>query len=239
MTASAATLTASPLLRQFADRDTGALSYLLACPESRQAIIIDPLLEHVPLYLAVLDELDLKLTHVLDTHIHADHTTGSAALRTATGARICLGDCCGADGYDQALTAGEQLAAGSIALEILHTPGHTPGCLTFRWRDRLFTGDCLLIGGAGGTDEPGGDPGRLFDSITRNLLPLPDETLVYPGHDTQGRRVSCIGEERRQNPLFSGISRDEFISRRAAGGGQLPVDMKKHLAANLRCGAPA
>lgn len=230
---------AGSLLRQFADRGTGALAYLLACPASHQAILIDPLLEQVPLYLGVLDELGLSLAYVLDTHIHADHVTGAAVLQAATGARIATPRRSGAQGCDQVLDAGDCLIVGSLRIEALATPGHTPHCLSFRCQDRLFTGDSLHIGGAGSTAEPGGDAGRLYDSVTRSLLPLPDETLVYPGHDSQGRRVSCIGEERRHNPLFAGISRDEFISRRSAAEAPPPAGITDHLAANLRCGAPA
>lgn len=225
------------LLRQFADRDSGTLSYLLACLRTRQAVFIDPVLAHVTLYLGVLDELGLSLTYTLDTHIHADHATAAAALRDATGSRIAVPRRSGARGCNLVLDDGDCLAAGGITLVAMHTPGHTPHCLTYRWRDRLFTGDSLHIGGAGSTGEPGGDPGRLYDSVTRLLLPLADETLVYPGHDSQGRRVGCIGEERRQNPLFAGVSRDEFISRRSDGEA-VPAGMDEHIAANLRCGAP-
>ncbi len=226
------------LLRQFADRATGALSYLLACADSRQAVMIDPVQGDLSLYLGVLDELGLCLAYAVDTHLHADHVTGAAALRAATGARIAVPRHCGAGGCDLLLADGDRLTAGTIALEVLATPGHTAHSLTLRWRDRLFTGDSLLIGSAGGTGEPGGDAGRLYDSVTRVLLPLPDETLLYPGHDHQGRRVGCIGEERRCNPLFAGVSRDEFISRRAAGDDAPPPDAAACIAANQRCGAP-
>ena len=227
---------ASPLLRQFADRATGALAYLLAYRPGRQAVLIDPVREQVPLYLGVLDELGLDLTYVLDTHLHADHVTGATALREATGARIAVPRRSGARGCDLVLDEGDVVTTGDIVLDVLHTPGHTPHCLTFRWQDRLFTGDSLHLGGAGSTGEPGGDPGRLYDSVTRRLLPLPDETLVYPGHDSQGRRVGCIGEERRHNPLFAGISRDEFISRRSSRE-EAPADLAACIATNLCCGA--
>lgn len=224
------------LLRQFADRATGALSYLLGCGESHEAIMIDPVLDDLPLYLGVLGELDLNLTFVLDTHIHADHVTAAAALREATGACVGVSRLAGARGANLLLEGGDRLNAGTLALEAVATPGHTAHCLTYRWQDRLFTGDSLLIGGAGSTDEPGGDAGRLYDSVTQLLLPLADETLIYPAHDHQGRRVGCVGEERRQNPAFAGVSRDEFVSRRAQETPPKLPQKAACIAANLCCG---
>lgn len=225
------------LLRQFADRSTGALSYLIGCGETHEAIMIDPVLADLPLYLGVLGELSLQLTYVLETHIHADHISAAAALRDATGACVALPHLAMARGANLQLEDGDRLIAGTLVLDILATPGHTPHCLTYRWKDRLFTGDSLLIGGAGSTSEPGADAGRLYDSVTSRLLPLADETLIYPAHDHQGRRVGCIGEERRQNPAFAGVSRDEFVSRRAQAGEPALPQAASCIAANLYCGA--
>lgn len=225
------------LLRQFADRSTGALSYLLGCGESHEAIMIDPVADDLLLYLGVLGELSLNLTYVLETHIHADHVTAAAALRDATGACVGVPRVAGVRGANLQLEGGDHLTAGALDLEIIATPGHTAHCLTYRWQDRLFTGDSLLIGGAGSTGEPGGDAGRLYDSVTHFLLPLADETLIYPAHDHQGRRVGCIGEERRQNPAFAGVSRDEFVSRCAHGAQPSLPQQAACIAANLRCGA--
>lgn len=199
-------------LRQFLDRSSSTLSYLLACPSSRRALMIDPVRDDLTLYLGVLGEMRWQLELVLETHWHADHVSAAAALRQATGARVACGDP-RIEGADRQLLDGEQLDLGSLSIQVIATPGHTPYCLSYQCVDRLFTGDCLLIGDCGNLSGQGADAGRLYDSITRKLLCYPDEMLLYPGHDPQGRQVSCIGEERRNNPFLNGISRDEFIAR--------------------------
>ena len=224
-------------IRQFLDRPTSSLSYLLACRQSRRAVMIDPVLDDLALYLGVLDEMNWQLGYVLETHLHVDHVSASGALRQATGALLACGDpqieCA-----DRRLLSGEHLEIGSLDIEVIATPGHTPYCLTYQCADRLFTGDCLLIGDCGNLCSKGADAGRLYDSITRKLLCFSDETLLYPGHDQQGRQVSCIGEERRNNPLFNGASRDEFIARMAARPCPLPERAREIEAANRQCGLP-
>lgn len=224
--------------RQFLDRSTGSLSYLIACPAQGQALMIDPVLEHLPLYLGVLSEMGWRLTHVLETHVHADHVTAAAALHRQTGAAIGVCRRAGVRGAQLLLDGGDTVRCGDQQVTALATPGHTPACLTYCWRDRLFTGDCLLIGGCGDLAEPGANAARLYDTITRKLLSLPDETLVYPGHDWQGRQVSCIGEERRNNPLFQGHSRDAFVALASARPPPQLPGAEAILAANRRCGAP-
>lgn len=225
-----------PLLRRFWDSSTGTCSYLIGSAAARQAVFIDPVREQVPLYLGVLQELGLHLAAVLETHVHADHVTAAGVLRQLTGAAVMGSRQGGLEGADRLLADGEWVAFGDLAFDVLATPGHSPGCLTYCWGDRLFTGDSLLIGGCGRTDEPGGNGGQLFDSLTRRLLTRPDEHLVYPGHGTQQRWVSCIGEEKRTNPMLLGISRDEFIAlNRRREEPPLP-GLADKLAANRRCG---
>lgn len=202
-------------IRQFIDRPSASLSYLLACPDSRRAVMIDPVQDNLALYLAVLDEMKWELDCVLETHLHVDHITAAGKLRLATGAHIACADE-QIETADRLLCEGDQITVGKLQINVIATPGHTPNCLTFHCADRLFTGDCLLIGDCGNLCGDGADAGRLYDSITRKLLRFPDETLLYPGHEQQGRQVSCIGDERRNNPLFCGISRDEFIARLAS-----------------------
>lgn len=222
------------LFRQLRDEATGAYSYLLGCRETGSALVIDPVVNQTPLYLGMLGELGLQLEWVLETHLHADHISAADSLREWTGAKIAVGSGSGIRDADRQLDDGEWISCGKLTLQALATPGHTPGCVSFHWRDRLFTGDCLLIGGCGRTDEPGSDGACLFDSVVRRLFAFPDETLVYPGHCLSGRRVSSIGEERESNPHFVGVSRDSFASGVIDEGlpGILPIAIE----ANRHCG---
>jgi len=227
---------AYPRLRRFHDARSGTCSYLIGDALLPQAALIDPVREDVSLYLGVLDELGYRLVYVLETHLHADHVSAGAALRELAGAAIACPRGSGVLGANLLLADGDRLPFGTGDIEVLATPGHSAACVTYRWQERLFTGDALLIGDCGRCDEAGGNSGQLYDSISRKLLPLPDELLVYPGHDRGERWVSCIGEERRRNPLLRGISRDEFIGRSRQKSEALPPAMAHNLAANRRCG---
>lgn len=222
--------------RQFHDPASGTFSYLLACERTAVGMVIDPVLGHEPLYLGVLGELSLRLAWVLETHLHADHISAADALRQRTGALVAVGRQSGIDEADRRLADGEQLTVGDVSIVVIATPGHTPGCVTYRWDDRLFTGDSLLIGGSGSIAEPGGNGVLLFDSVTKRLLPLADETLVYPGHGQDDRRVSCIGQERHGNPCFHGVCRDRFVAVKTASREPMPAAATTTLAANRHCG---
>jgi glyoxylase-like metal-dependent hydrolase (beta-lactamase superfamily II) len=205
------------MFRQLFDPASSTLSYLLACERTREAVLIDPVLEQHARDRALVAELGLSVRWLLDTHVHADHVTGAAALKAGWGAPVtAVGLACEAVGYEQALMHGERLDFGDEHLDVIATPGHTPGSMSFLWRDRLFTGDALLIGGCGRTDFQQGDAGQLYDAVTTRLFTLPGETLVYPGHDYRGRRVSCVEEERSTNPRLAGKTRAEFIALMAA-----------------------
>lgn len=224
------------LFHQFFDETSSTLTYLLADPITGDAVIIDPVSEHIGAYISFLQEQELQLGWVLDTHVHADHITGAAGLREYTGARSAVGAGCAVDCADRLLQDGDTIVFGNEVLRVIPTPGHTSNCVTFHWRDRLFTGDALLIGGCGRTDFQGGDAGLLYDSITERLFPLPDETLVYPGHDYKGARVSCIGQEKGSNPRLAGRSRQEFIQLMTHLNLPRPLMMDSALPANQRCG---
>lgn len=200
------------IFRQLFDADTWTYTYLIGDPLSGEAIFIDPVKGHVEEYLGLLAECGLKLKYTLETHVHADHVTGSGLLRQKTGAKTGVNPLCGASLADLALQDGEILRFGAEEIRVIATPGHTPGSISFLWRDRLFTGDSLFINGCGRTDFQGGDPGALYDAITTRLFSLPGEFLVYPGHDYNGRYVSCIAQERTLNPRLAGKSREEFIA---------------------------
>ncbi|MBT9597630.1 MAG: MBL fold metallo-hydrolase [Vitreoscilla sp.] len=221
------------------DPASSTFTYLLACDRTREAVLIDPVLEQQERDLALLAELGVTVRWVLDTHVHADHVTGAAALKASLPAQpvTAVGLACEAAGYDRPLMHGDRLPFGEESITVIATPGHTPGSMSFLWRDRVFTGDALLIGGCGRTDFQQGDAGQLYDAITQRLFTLPGETLVYPGHDYRGRRVSCIEEERATNPRLANRSRDEFIAVMAALDLPRPKLIDVAVPANKQAGA--
>jgi len=229
------------MFRQLFDPVSSTYTYLLACDRSREAVLIDPVMEQRERDLALLGELRLAPRWLLDTHVHADHVTSVSKLKQALppGAQptIAVGLACEADGYEYPLIDGERLVFGDEYLEVIATPGHTPGSMSFLWRDRIFTGDALLIGGCGRTDFQGGDPGHLYDAITQRLFTLPGETLVYPGHDYRGRRVSCIAEERETNARLAGKTREEFVALMGALNLPRPKLIDIAVPANKQAGA--
>lgn len=229
------------LFRQLFDADTSTYTYLLADERTGEAVIIDPVLEQLERDLALIEELGLRLVFAVDTHVHADHVTALGSLRERTGCKTILSERSGTGCADRMVKDGDRIRFGSHELEVLETPGHTAGCLSFVTGDRekVFTGDALLIRGSGRTDFQQGDSRKLYRSVHEKLFALPDSTLVYPGHDYKGRTVSSIGEEKRLNPrLGGGRSEAEFVELMA--NLQLPYPKKIDVAlpANLACGAP-
>jgi len=229
------------MFRQLFDRSSCTYTYLLASEHTGDAVLIDPVLEQQERDLALVAQLGVRVRWLLDTHVHADHVTAASALKAALPAAqaptTAVGLACEAAGYERALIHGDRLDFGDEHLDVIATPGHTPGSMSFLWRDKLFTGDALLIGGCGRTDFQGGNAGALYDSITTRLFTLPGETLVYPGHDYRGRRVSCIAEERENNPRLAGTSRDEFIALMAALNLPKPHLIDLAVPANKQAGA--
>ena len=201
------------LFKQLFDQETWTYTYLVADPANKDAVLIDPVITHTDEYLALLSKLGLTLKYTLETHVHADHITASGLLRQKLGAQTGVSALCGAETADFQIKDGDVFAfANGEQIKVIATPGHTKGSISFLWRDHVFTGDCLLIGGCGRTDFQGGDAGTQYDSITQRLFTLPDETLVYPGHDYQQRWVSNITQERTTNPRLANKTRDEFIT---------------------------
>ncbi len=206
--------------RQLYDARTRGYAYLLVDADRREAVIVDPAAGQATLYLALLDELRSHLTHVLLTHAHGGVAKGADELRPAANAVLLASRLCGLAQLDSPADDGSVVAFGDEILRCRATPGHTAGCVSYLWRDRVFTGDALLIGDCGSNGADGGDAGMLFDSITRKLLTLADETLVYPAHDYAGRRVSSIGEQREANSKLAGTTRDEFIAKHSRSHGE-------------------
>jgi len=201
--------------RQIFDPASQAFTYLLGDTRSGLAVVIDPGSEATTMpLLAMLAELGLSLHYVLQTHVHGTDPDHAAGLGERTGARAVAGGEVRAGRARKGVRHDETIAFGNEAIRVIGTPGHTPCSVSYLWNDRVFTGDSLLIEECGRTDLPGGDAAALYDSITRRLFVLPGETLVFPGHDSRGRTVSTIAEQRERNPAIAGLSRDEFITRR-------------------------
>src|SRR5436190_10610984 len=200
------------IFRQLFDSTSGTYSYLLASRRGGEALIIDPVLEKVERYLQLIKELDLKLVKAVDTHLHADHVTGLGALRDRTQCITVMGEASKVDVVSMRLSEGDKLTIEGVALDVIYTPGHTDDSYSFLMRDRVFTGDTLLIRGTGRTDFQNGDPRAQYDSIFNKLLKLPDETMVFPAHDYKGETVSTVGEEKAFNPRLQVKSVDEYVA---------------------------
>ncbi len=187
-------------------------TYLLADEGRGHAILVDPLYAHVDRYIAVLAYHRLELDLVIDTHTHADHLSGCPQLRFLVGSRFAMQKWAPSPAVDVHLEDGEDVGVGDLAVRILHTPGHTPDGMSLLVENHILTGDTLFIGGSGRTDFAGGDAGAQFDSITRKLFTLPDDTVVHPGHDYRGNTTSTIGGERQGNPRLANRTRQEYIA---------------------------
>jgi len=224
------------IFRQLFDRDSCTYTYLLAGRRGGEALIIDPVLERLDRYLVLLAELELRLVKAIDTHVHADHVSALAALRDRTRCATVMSEASAVDRVSVRVADGERIAIEGIELEVLHTPGHTPDSCCLRMADRVFTGDTLLIRGTGRTDFQHGDAAAQHRSLFDRLLRLPDETLVYPGHDYKGDTVSTIGEERACNPRLQVASVEEYVALMDALDLPNPRLMDVAVPANLRLG---
>lgn len=198
--------------RQLFDNNTCTYTYVIACDTTQAAAMIDPVREHVEQYQRLLSEWKLKLTYVLDTHMHADHVTGSGALKQALQCQFVMGAQTKVQHVDIKLQDGEVLTLGGVQIKAIYTPGHTDDSYCYYVGDRIFSGDTLLIRRTGRTDFQNGDPAAQYDSIFNKLFKLPPTTSVYPAHDYEGMTVSTLEEERQYNPRLQVKSKDEYIA---------------------------
>jgi sulfur dioxygenase len=226
------------MFKQFYDATSSTLTYLITDTKSNKSILIDPVSENIDEYLDVIQANQFELVYSLETHVHADHITGGGKLKTISNVKTAVSKDCGADSADIQLKDNDVISFGHEVIKVIATPGHTAGSVSFLWRDRLFTGDSLMINGCGRTDFQGGDAGNLYDSITTRLFTLPDETLVYPSHDYNGRRVSSVAQEKLINPRLANKTKDEFISIMNHLNLPKPKLIDLAVAANRKCGVP-
>lgn len=214
-------------------------TYLVSDHESRKAVMIDAVIENVERDVKLLKELGLTLAFAVETHIHADHITGASLLKERTGAHIVYGGAAKGvvTGVDVFLYEGEELGFGHTTIQALATPGHTDGCTSYVLPGAVFTGDTLFIRGNGRTDFQGGSAEKLFDSVRQKLFSLRDDTIVYPGHDYNGRVSSTIGEEKQFNERLNlSIPKGTFVEMMNRRNTPRPAKMDIALPANMRAG---
>jgi glyoxylase-like metal-dependent hydrolase (beta-lactamase superfamily II) len=199
------------IFEQLFDTKSSTYTYILSSGKGREALIIDPVLEHTDQYINFLNKLELKLVKVIDTHIHADHITGLNELSERTSCTKIMGENSKSEVVDLRVKEDENVKIDNINLKVMYTPGHTDCSYSYLMNDRVFTGDTLLINGTGRTDFQNGNARQQYDSIFNKLLKLPENTMVYPAHDYNGKKHSTIGSERKNNPRLQVNSVDQYV----------------------------
>ena len=199
------------IFEQLFDAKSSTYTYILSSGKGREALIIDPVLEHTDQYINFLNKLELKLVKVIDTHIHADHITGLNELSERTNCTKIMGENSKSEVVDLRVKEDENVKIDNINLKVMYTPGHTDCSYSYLMNDRVFTGDTLLINGTGRTDFQNGNARQQYDSIFNKLLKLPENTMVYPAHDYNGKKHSTIGSERKNNPRLQVNSVDQYV----------------------------
>jgi len=225
------------IFKQVFDKKTSTYTYLIASAKGREAVIIDPVLENVSEYIQLLRDLDLKLVKVIDTHIHADHVTGASKLKQATNCTTLMGEHTPADAVEIKVKDGEIIEIDNLKIKSLYTPGHTSDSYSFLLDNYLFSGDTLLINGTGRTDFQNGSSKDAYNSLFNNLLKLPEETLVYPGHDYNGKFSSTIGNEKKFNPRLQVKSEDEYVDIMSKLNLSKPKLIDINVSRNIKLGA--
>lgn len=227
------------IFHQLFESESSTYTYIIADKKTKEAAIIDPVLETVDRDINLLEELGLKVIYALDTHIHADHITGAGELRKRLGIKTAVSANAKVSCVDIPLEDGQELLLGDKTIKVIATPGHTNSCLTYAFEGMIFTGDALLIRGCGRTDFQHGDSATLFKSVHEKLFRLPDETIVYPGHDYRGLTSSTVGTEKKHNArLKETISLDDFKKMMSELKLANPKKIHEAVPANLACGKP-
>ena len=225
------------IFKQEFDTKTSTYTYIIASAKGREALIIDPVLENVEDYINILKELNLKLVKVIDTHIHADHITGASKLKQVTNCTTIMGEHTPADTVEIKVKDSEIINIDNLKIRSMYTPGHTSDSYSFLLDNYLFTGDTLLINGTGRTDFQNGSSKDAYNSLFNNLLKLPEETLVYPGHDYNGKFSSTIGNEKKFNPRLQVKSVDEYVDIMSKLNLAKPKMIETNVSRNIKLGA--
>ena len=225
------------LFRQLFDTKSSTYTYLIASAKGREALIIDPVEENVDEYVNHLKELDLKLVKVIDTHIHADHVTGASKLKNNTNCSTVMGENSPAETVDIRLKDEETIEIDQLKIKALYTPGHTSDSYSFLMNNYLFSGDTLLINGTGRTDFQNGSSKDAYNSLFNKLLKLPEETILYPGHDYNGKKSSTIGKEKKFNPRLQVENVDQYIEIMSNLKLSKPIMIDQNISRNLTLGA--
>lgn len=230
-------MTKDIIFHQLFELESSTYTYLIADKKSKEAAIIDPVLETVERDLKLIEELGLTLKYIFDTHVHADHITGAGELRKRTQAKTGVSKNSGVPCIDILLEDGQELLLGDKKVKAIATPGHTNTCMTYAFEGMLFTGDALLIRGCGRTDFQQGSADKLYDSIYKNIFTYPDDTPVYPGHDYRGQTASTVGAEKKFNPrLGAGKTKEDFVKIMSELKLANPKKIHEAVPANLACG---
>ncbi|MEJ0059600.1 MAG: MBL fold metallo-hydrolase [Terricaulis sp.] len=215
----------------------GCQSYLIGCPNTSAGALIDPEMSQVERYQALAAKNGVRIRYIIDTHTHADHFTGAKALGAALGVPIVMHRQSPAPFADMRVDDGDSLKVGDVLLTALHTPGHTRDSMCLVAKDRVFTGDTLLIGGTGRTDLPTGDPEQLYESLFGKLLKLDPALTIYPAHEYKGRAATTIGAEIADNPRLQKKDRAEFVAMMRALDLTMPTHLTEALRVNMSGGA--
>ena len=224
------------IFKQVFDQKSSTYTYLIASAKGLEALIIDPVIENVDSYITLLNELDLKLVKVIDTHIHADHITGASKLKKVTNCSTIMGEHTPADAVEVKVKDEEIIKIDQIAIKAMYTPGHTSDSYSFLMDKYLFSGDTLLINGTGRTDFQNGSSKDAYNSLFNKLLKLPDDTVLYPGHDYNGKLSSTIGKEKQHNPRLQVENVDQYIEIMSNLNLSKPKMIDHNISKNLKLG---